>query len=82
MPVLFTFIWAVHPDAGDAFDSFLLVQPNATHPNARDPQPLGFSPLEFTLQANVGTVGAVAGALAYKWTLRGARLRPLFAALI
>ena len=58
MPALFIWIWWTHPGSGDAFDSFLLQTPNASHPNAIGPQPLGFSPTQYSLQARCASASA------------------------
>ena len=58
MPALFIWIWNLHPAVADSWDAFLLQTPNATPPNANGPQPLGFSPTEYSIQGTVGTIGA------------------------
>ena len=82
MPALFIWIWMAHPGVGDSFHSFLLQQPNATYPNELGPQPLGFTPTQFSIPGLVGTLGSFIGTLAFKRYLRGLLLRPLFATLI
>ena len=81
-PVLFIFLWMLHPNSADAFDSFMLRKPEPLRPNVHDPQPLGFTATEYSLVGSIGTAGTIIGGIAYKNWMRHFRLTELFAGLI